>query len=120
MDIFLANRLSILTKFASKWKAVGRWPLLYWSAGLQSTTKNLTPSFWITHEVKKKECVKSEGWADEQDTPKQFISVQMNWHENDNNILSDLTNEWMIEWVRKRVNEWASEWMNEHMAAYPL
>lgn len=43
---------SVLTRLASKWKAVGRWPLLYWSAGLQSTTKNLTPSFWKMEQIK--------------------------------------------------------------------
>ena len=73
LDNFLANRLSLLTKFASKWNAVGRWPLLYWSAGLQSTTKNLTPSFWKTHGVKQKERVKSEGWTNKQDILKQVI-----------------------------------------------
>lgn len=111
LDNFLANRLSILTKFASKWNAVGRWPLLYWSAGLQSTTKNLTPSFWKTHEVKQKECVKREGWTNNQDILKKVISVQMNLYEN-SNIPSNSVNEWMSEWLNEQMDEQINTWLH--------
>ena len=43
-DIYLTFLFNKPTKLASKWKAVGKWPLLYCSAGRQSTTKYFTPS----------------------------------------------------------------------------
>ena len=105
LDNFLANRLSILTKFASKWNAVGRWPLLYWSAGLQSTTKNLTPSFWKSHEVKQKECVKSEGWTNNQTYLSKLF--QCKW------TCMKIATYQVTRWMNERVSGWMNKWMNK-------